>query len=143
MSFTVGSKATFSKKITEQDVETFAEISGDRNPLHLDEEFAKNSRFGARIAHGGFTFGVISAALGTELPGPGTVYLNQSLKFVKPVYFGDTITATVEITAIRPDKGIITLKTVCTNQRGEQVADGEATVFHENAREQKAKESVA
>ncbi len=135
MPFTVGSKALFSKQISERDVETFAEISGDKNPLHLDEQFAKGTRFGARIAHGGFTFGVISAALGMELPGPGTVYLSQSLKFVKPVYFDDTITATVEITAIRADKGIVTLKTDCTNQRGEKIAEGEATVFHEKAKQ--------
>lgn len=136
MSFTVGSKASFSKKITERDVATFAEISGDKNPLHLDEAFAKTTRFGARIAHGAFTFGVISAVLGTQLPGPGTVYLGQSLKFLKPVYFDDTITATVEITAIRPDKGIVTCKTDCANQHGEKIAEGEATVFHEKAKTQ-------
>ncbi len=134
MSFSVGAKATFSKAITEYDVATFAEISGDKNPLHLDEQFAKGTRFGARIAHGAFTFGVISATLGNKLPGPGTVYLSQSLKFVKPVYFGDTITATVEITAIRPDKGIVTLRTDCSNQHGEKIAEGEAAVFHQSAK---------
>ncbi len=134
MSFTVGSKASFSKTISERDVATFAEISGDKNPLHLDEQFAKGTRFGARIAHGAFTFGVISAVLGTQLPGPGTVYLGQELKFLKPVFFDDTLTATVEITEIRPDKGIITLKTDCANQRGEKVAEGQATVFHEKAK---------
>lgn len=134
MSFAVGSKAAFSKTISERDVATFAEISGDRNPLHLDDQFARGTRFGARIAHGALTFGVISAVLGTLLPGPGTVYLGQSLKFLRPVYVDDTITATVEITAIRPDKGVITLKTDCANQRGEKVAEGEATVFHENAK---------
>ncbi len=134
MSLTVGQKASFSKKITERDVATFAEISGDRNPLHLDANYAQGTRFGARIAHGAFTFGVISAALGMELPGPGTVYMSQSLKFSRPVYFDDTITANVEITAIRADKGIVTLKTDCTNQRGEKIAEGEAVVFHENAK---------
>jgi 3-hydroxybutyryl-CoA dehydratase len=133
-SLAIGQKAQFSKKITERDVATFAEISGDRNPLHLDPEYAKNTRFGAQIAHGAFTFALISAALGTELPGPGTVYMSQSLKFVKPVYFDDTVTANVEITAIRADKGIVTLKTDCTNQRGEKLAEGEAVVFHENAK---------
>lgn len=134
MPFTVGSKAAFSKPISERDVATFAEISGDKNPLHLDDKFAKATRFGACIAHGALTFGVISAVLGTLLPGPGTVYLAQSLKFLRPVYFDDTITATVEITGIRPGEGIITLKTDCVNQRGEKVAEGEATVFHEDAK---------
>ncbi len=128
--FITGAKASFSKKITEQDVAQFAEISGDKNPLHLDAEYAQSTRFGARIAHGAFTFGVISAALGNELPGHGTVYLSQTIKFLKPVYFDDTITATVEITALRADKGIVTLKTDCANQRGEIIAEGEATVFH-------------
>ncbi len=134
--FSIGQKASFSKKITEADVMTFAEISGDKNPLHLDANYARQTRFGARIAHGAFTFGVISAALGMKLPGPGTVYLSQNLKFVKPVMFDDTLTATVEITGIRADKGIVTLKTKCTNQHGELVAEGEAVVFHQDAKSQ-------
>ncbi|HEX7594135.1 MAG TPA: MaoC family dehydratase [Anaerolineae bacterium] len=136
MTFSIGQKASFSKQITERDVATFAEISGDKNPLHLDDAYAKQTRFGARIAHGAFTFALISAALGTELPGPGTVYMSQSLKFIKPVYLDDTITATVEITALRADKGIVTLKTECANQRGEKIAEGEAVVFHESAKAQ-------
>ena len=136
MTFSIGQKASFTKQITERDVATFAEISGDKNPLHLDDAYAKQTRFGARIAHGAFTFALISAALGTELPGPGTVYMSQSLKFIKPVYLDDTITATVEITALRADKGIVTLKTECANQRGEKIAEGEAVVFHESAKAQ-------
>ena len=134
MSFSIGQKASFSKKITEQDVAAFAKISGDKNPLHLDADYARQTRFGARIAHGAFTFGLISAALGNELPGHGTVYLSQSIKFSKPVYFDDTITANVEIIAIRAEKGILTLKTDCANQRGETIAEGEATVFHPDAK---------
>ncbi len=134
MAFQVGQKATFSKQVTERDVETFAEISGDHNPLHLDAEYAAKTRFGQRIAHGGFTFAIISAAIGMKLPGPGSVYMTQNLKFLKPVLFDDTVTATIEITAIRADKGIVTLKTDCTNQDGEKIAEGEAVVFHENAR---------
>jgi 3-hydroxybutyryl-CoA dehydratase len=134
--FSVGQKASFSKKITERDVTTFAEISGDKNPVHLDADYAKQTRFGNRIAHGAFTFGLISAALGNELPGHGTVYMSQSIKFIKPVYFDDTVTATVEITSIRADKGIVTLKTDCTNQRGDKIAEGEATVFHPDAKTQ-------
>ncbi len=134
MAFSIGQKASFSKKISEREVATFAQISGDLNPLHLDEAYAKQTRFGARIAHGAFSFALISAALGTELPGPGTVYMSQSLKFIQPVYFDDTISATVEITALRADKGIVTLKTECANQRGEKIAEGEAVVFHENVK---------
>ena len=131
---TLGARAALSKTITERDAIAFAELSGDYNPIHLDAEYAAHSRFGARIAHGAFTFALISAVLGTELPGPGSIYLNQTLKFLKPVYLDDTITATVEITAIRADKGIVTLKTDCANQRGEQVAEGEAVVLYEDAR---------
>lgn len=134
MAFEIGQKATFSKKISEQDVTTFAEIIGDKNPLHLDENYAKGTRFGQRIAHGAFTFGIISAALGMELPGPGTVYLGQNLKFLMPVFLGDTVTATVEIIALRPDKGLVTCKTECSNQKGEKIAEGEAVVFHEKAK---------
>lgn len=134
--FSIGQTASFSKTITEPAVRTFAEISGDHNPLHLDEAYAKQTRFGARIAHGALTAGIISAAIGNELPGVGSIYLSQMTKFVKPVYFGDTITATVEITAIRTDKGIVTLKTICTNQKNEMVADGEAMVFHPDAKTQ-------
>ncbi len=134
MEFTIGARAAMSKTITERDVVAFAELSGDKNPVHLDAAYAEQTRFGERIAHGAFSFALISAVLGTELPGPGTVYLGQTLKFLKPVYFDDTITATVEITALRRDKGILTLKTECTNQRGEKVAEGEATVLHDDAR---------
>jgi 3-hydroxybutyryl-CoA dehydratase len=134
MSLSVGQKAFFSKKITEADVKMFAEISGDKNPLHLDPDYARQTRFGARIAHGALTAGLISAAIGMKLPGTGTVYLSQNTKFVKPVYLDDVITANIEITAIRPDKGIITLKTDCVNQRGERVIEGEAVVFHESAK---------
>ncbi len=134
MDLTIGARATMSKTITERDVLAFAELSGDKNPVHLDEAYARQTRFGTRIAHGAFSFALISAVLGTELPGPGAVYLGQTLKFVKPVYFDDTLTANVEITAIRADKGIVTLKTTCTNQHGQVVAEGAAVVFHEDAR---------
>lgn len=132
--FSVGQKGSFSKTITERDVTTFAEISGDKNPVHLDENYARQTRFGKRIAHGTLSMGLISAVLGNILPGHGTVYMSQLIKFTKPVYFDDTITVTVVITAIRADKGIITLKTDCANQRGELVAEGEAVVFHPDAK---------
>ncbi len=130
----IGARATFTKTISERDVITFAEISGDQNPLHLNAAYAQTTRFGARIAHGALTAGLISAAIGNELPGIGTIYLSQFTKFVKPVYLDDTITATIEITAIRAGKGIVTLKTTCANQRGELVAEGEAVVFHPDAK---------
>ncbi len=130
----VGAKASLGKTITERDVRAFADVSGDHNPLHLDADYARQTRFGARIAHGAFSAALISAVLGNVLPGEGTVYLSQSLKFLKPVFFDDTITATAEITAIRADKGIVTLKTTVTNQRGEVVADGEAVVLNEKAK---------
>ncbi len=126
---TVGQRATFSKTITHGDIEAFAELTGDRNPLHLDDVFARRSRFGRPIAHGTLVAGVISAALGMVLPGPGAIYLSQTLKFLKPVYPGDTVTATVEVTAYREHKGVVTLRTVCANQSGDVVVDGEAVLL--------------
>ena len=131
--FTVGEKASLSKTMSESDVETFARLTGDVNPVHVDEAYAKTTRFGGRIAHGMLTAGLISAVLGTRLPGPGGIYLNQTLKFTAPVRMGDTITATAEVTAYREDKRIVTLKTDCTNQRGELVLTGEAVIMMEKA----------
>ena len=125
----MGQRATLSKTITDADIRAFAALSGDRNPLHLDEAFARQSRFGRPVAHGVLVAGVISAVLGMILPGPGAIYLGQTLKFLRPVYPGDTVTATVEVTAIRGDRGIVTLRTTCTNQAGEPVIDGEAVLL--------------
>ena len=125
---------TVGRTVTEADNVLFCALTMNTQPLHLDENYARQTRFGARIAHGAFSFAVISTVLGTRLPGPGTIYMSQNLKFLKPVYFEDTITGTAEITAIRSDKGIVTLKTACTNQRGEPVAEGEAVVFHPDAK---------
>jgi len=125
----VGQRAVFAKTITETDIRTFAALTGDHNPLHLDEAFAGRSRFGRPIAHGILVAGVISAALGMGLPGPGAIYLSQTLKFLRPVYPGDTVTATVEVIAYREDKGIVTLQTTCANQAGAAVAEGEAVLL--------------
>jgi len=125
----VGQRASVSKTITAADIRTFAAVTGDHNPLHLDEAFAGRSRFGRPIAHGILVAGVISAALGTALPGPGAIYLSQALKFLRPVYPGDTVTATVEVIAYREDKGIVTLRTTCANQAGAPVVDGEAMLL--------------
>lgn len=127
--FLVGESASLTRTITEDDVVAFARLTGDTNPLHLDEAYARTTRFGRRIAQGLLTAGLISALLGTELPGPGAIYLEQTLRFIKPVYIGDTITAVVEVTAYREDKGVVTLKTECFDQQGEQVLTGEAVLL--------------
>jgi len=129
--FQVGERASFTKTISEKDVDAFAELIGDFNPLHVDEAFARQSRFGGRIAHGAFTAGLISAALGNDLPGPGGIYLSQTVDFLAPVYLGDTITAVVEVVSWRPDKRIITLSTDAYNQNEERVASGEAVLMVE------------
>ncbi len=125
----VGLSAALDKTITDEDVRAFAAISLDDNPVHLDEEFAKRTRFGGRIAHGMLAASLVSAVIGTRLPGYGTIYLSQSLAFKGPVRLGDTITATATIKAVRVDKPIVTLETVVTNQRGEVVLTGEAVVL--------------
>lgn len=125
----VGQRATLSRTMTQADIDAFAALTGDRNPLHLDDAFARRSRFGRPVAHGILVAGVISAALGMDLPGPGTIYLGQTLRFLRPVYPGDTVTATVEVIAIGEDKGIVTLRTTCSNQAGQPVVEGEAVVL--------------
>lgn len=126
----IGDKATFSKTISEEDVKLFARISGDMNPLHLNDEFAKKSRFGKRIVHGLLTASLISAVLGTKLPGPGCIYIRQELVFTKPVYIGDTITAEVEVIEIRDNK--VKLRTSCYNQNNIEVIRGEALILVDN-----------
>ncbi len=133
--FRVGERATFTKTVTEADVTTFAGLIGDFNPLHVDAEYARKSRFGRRVAHGMFTGGLISAVLGNKLPGPGSIYLNQQIEFLAPVYIGDTITAVAEITSWRPEKRIITLKTDAYNQDEVQVVTGKAVLLVERAKE--------
>ena len=124
----VGMSAAYSKTVTESDIAKFAEVSGDNNPLHLDEAFAKTTRFKERIAHGMLSAGFISTILGTKLPGPGSIYLSQSLSFTAPVKIGDTVTARAEITDIRRDKKRVTLATTCVV--GETVViQGEALVM--------------
>jgi 3-hydroxybutyryl-CoA dehydratase len=133
----VGDRATFAKTVTAADVETFAAITGDTNPLHLDEAQAARTRFKGRIAHGMLPAGYISAALGTRLTDAATVvYLSQQLRFLKPVLFGDTVTATCEITALDPRRRIATVKTDCHNQDGVAVVSGEAVVLLDERRDQ-------
>jgi len=123
----VGEKSSITKTITDEVVKAYAEVSEDRNPIHIDEEFAKNSMFKERIAHGMLTAGLFSAVLGTQLPGINTIYLQQTLEFTAPVKIGDTITAEVEVLE-KLEKQKIRLSTIARNQNGVVVAKGEALV---------------
>ena len=124
----VGDTAEFSKTVSESDVYLYAGITGDLNPAHINETYAKDTFFKTRIAHGMLTAGFISRILGMQLPGPGTIYMRQSLNFLAPVRFGDTITALVEVMDVIAEKNRVRLKTTCTNQEGTVVLDGEAMV---------------
>ena len=125
----IGEQATLTRTITDEMVVAYADLIGDHNPVHLDEAFAATTRFGRRIAHGMLVAGLVSTVLASDLPGPGTVYLSQTLQFKAPVYLGDTIAVTVEVIKARADKPIVTLATVCTNQDGKTVIEGEAVVL--------------
>jgi len=127
--FTLGQTASVTKTITEFDISAFAGITGDMNPLHVNAEWAARSRFGGRIAHGMLTASFISTVIGMHLPGPGAVYLKQSLTFLKPVRIGDTVTARGEVIELIPARRWIRLRTTVENQNGEKVVDGEALVL--------------
>ncbi len=124
----VGDSAEFAKTVSETDIYLYAGITGDFNPAHVNEAYAQKTFFKTRIAHGMLTAGFISAILANQLPGPGTIYMKQELKFLAPVRMGDTITAKVEVLEIISEKNRVRLKTTCTNQEGTQVLDGEALV---------------
>ena len=124
----VGQTATLAKTITEADILMYAAVSLDTNPVHLDEDHASQTRFGGRIAHGMLSAGLISAVLGTRMPGPGTIYLSQSLIFRAPVRIGQTVNAVVEITGLNPSRKSATLRTRCMVKEN-TVIDGEATVL--------------
>lgn len=131
MKLKVGDTASVSKEVTDEVIRAFADVSGDRNPIHLNQEFAATTRFGRRIAHGMFGASLISSILGNTLPGPGSIYLSQSLKFRGPAFIGDTLTARVTVASIREGRPIVTLETVCENQKGEVLIIGEAVVMLE------------
>ncbi len=116
-------------RVTDEQIEAFANLSGDRNPVHFDDAFAKRIGFEGHIAHGVVTAALLSAVLGMDLPGPGSVFLEQRVRFLKPVYPGETITAALEVTRVRDDKPIITLAAAVTNDAGVRVADGELVVL--------------
>jgi 3-hydroxybutyryl-CoA dehydratase len=124
----IGMSASTAKTITEADILLYAAVSTDTNPAHLNAEYAATTPFKERIAHGMLSAGLISAVLGTRLPGPGTIYLGQTLSFRRPVKIGDTVTATAEVTALDPEKKRATLRTICT-VAGKTVIEGEATVI--------------
>jgi 3-hydroxybutyryl-CoA dehydratase len=127
-SLSVGQSAEFAKTITEADVVLFAGITGDFNPVHVDEQAAAASRFGGRIAHGMLSASLISTVLGTRLPGPGAIYLSQSLRFTAPVRIGDTVTARVQVLEVM-EKRRVRLETTCRTQEGTVVVEGEAVVM--------------
>lgn len=125
----VGRSAEMGRTVSQEDIAQYAALTGDSNPVHLDEEVALRSRFKGRIAHGMLSAGFISAVLGTQLPGPGVIYLAQTLRFTRPVRPGDRVTTRVEVAELMPDKRRVRMLTVCRNQEDQVVLDGEATVW--------------
>lgn len=125
----LGDSSSFTKTVTEADITLYAGYSGDFNPAHINAVAAENSMFGRRIAHGMLSAGFISTVLGTQLPGPGTIYMGQELRFVKPVFIGDTVTATATVVERNEEKNRLKLETVVTNQDGVPVITGFATVM--------------
>jgi 3-hydroxybutyryl-CoA dehydratase len=124
----VGDSAQFTKTLSESDVYLYAGVTGDFNPVHINEEYARKTHFKRRIAHGLLSAGFISTVMGNQLPGPGTVYIKQELNFLAPVHIGDTLTARVEVIELAANRNRARLKTTCFNQDGTVVLDGEALV---------------
>lgn len=124
----IGQKASITKKFSEEEVFQFADLSQDKNPLHLNKDFGQTSIFGQRVVHGILVASLFSGLIGMKLPGPGSIYLGQNLVFKAPVTIDETVTANVEIIKIREDKPIVTLRTVCLNSEGATVIEGEAVV---------------
>jgi acyl dehydratase len=129
---TVGQSAEYSKVVSDEDVKLFAKITGDFNPVHIDEEAAAKTRFGGRIAHGMLSGGLVSAAIANKLPGEGSIYLSQTMRFTAPVRIGDTVTVSLTVLELLSKKRV-RLATVCRNQNGETVLDGEATILVDEA----------
>jgi acyl dehydratase len=129
LKLTVGQRAWRTKTVTARDVELYSEITGDRNPLHFDPAFAARTRFGRLVAQGGITAGMLNALVAMDLPGPGTVFMSQSLRYLAPTYLGDTLTAEVEVLALKPDKPVCQLKATITNQEGTVVLEGECWTY--------------
>src|SRR5439155_5422649 len=125
----VGQRARQTQTVTMRQIELYAEITGDRNPLHFDADFAKRTRFGRLVAQGGIAAGMLNALVAMDLPGPGTVFMSQTLKYLAPTYFGDTLTAEVEVLSLKPDKPVCQLRVTITNQDGTRVLEGECWTY--------------
>ena len=125
----LGQQASIKRSFSEQDVNDFARLSGDFNPIHVDPEFAKTTIFGQRIVHGVLVSSLFSNLLAEKVPGKGSIYLGQTYKFQKPVFLNQEVTSSVEVINVREDKPIVTLKTICTNSEGETVISGEAVLM--------------
>jgi acyl dehydratase len=129
LGITVGQRARRTRTVTARDVELYADITGDRNPLHFDPAFAARTRFGRLVAQGGITAGMLNALVAMDLPGPGTVFMSQALRYLAPTYLGDTLTAEVEVLAVKPDKPVCQLRATITNQDGTVVLEGECWTY--------------
>ncbi|HWC02434.1 MAG TPA: MaoC family dehydratase [Methylomirabilota bacterium] len=129
LGITVGQRARRTRTVTARDVELYAEITGDRNPLHFDPAFAARTRFGRLVAQGGITAGMLNALVAMDLPGPGTVFMSQALRYLAPTYLGDTLTAEVEVLVVKPDKPVCQLRATITNQDGTVVLEGECWTY--------------
>jgi len=126
VAFSVGQTSRLTRTVTAEVVDAFARVSTDDNPLHLDDAYAATTRFGRRIAHGMLAASFVSAMMGTQFPGPGAIYMSQSLKFTRPVFLGDVLEVVATVTDYAAERGVLTLSTVVTNQAGEVVLSGEA-----------------
>ncbi len=126
VAFSVGQTSRLTRTVTAEVVDAFARVSTDDNPLHLDDAYAATTRFGRRIAHGMLAASFVSAMMGTQFPGPGAIYMSQSLKFTRPVFLGDVLEVVATVTDYAAERGVLTLSTVVTNQAGKVVLSGEA-----------------
>jgi len=125
----IGQRARRTQTVTAHEVELYAQITGDRNPLHFDADFAARTRFGRLVAQGGIAAGMLNALVAMDLPGPGTVFMSQALKYLAPTYLGDTVTAEIEVLALKPDKPVCQLRAVITNQDGVTLLEGECWTY--------------
>ena len=125
----VRQKARRTQTVTSEDVELYARLTGDRNPLHFDADFAARTRFGRLVAQGGIAAGMLNALVAMDLPGPGTVFMSQSLKYLAPTYLGDTVSAEIEVLALKPDKPVCQLRATITNQDGTVLLEGECWTY--------------
>ena len=125
----VGQRARRTQTVTGHEVELYAQITGDRNPLHFDADFAKRTRFGRLVAQGGIASGMLNALVAMDMPGAGTVFLSQTLSYKAPTYLGDTLTAEIEILSLKPDKPVCQLKATITNQDGTVLLEGECWTY--------------